>query len=125
MPQNVVHSALTATSVTVTWDPIACIERNGDITSYTGQLEQGGTVVPGGEVTGLGQAFTATELRPFTNYTFEVAGVNSMGPGDFATLTFTTLEARTYVGNGNTSMDIFFLPSWLISVHSSWPCVSH
>ena len=95
MPQNVVLSALTARSVTVTWDPIACIERNGEITSYTGQLEQGGTVVPGGEVTGLGRTFTASELRPFTSYTFKVAGVNSMGPGDFATLTFTTPETCT------------------------------
>ena len=107
-----VLSALTARSVTMTWDPIACIERNGEITSYTGHLVQGGTVVPRGEFTGLGQTFTACELQPFTSYTFEVAGVNSIGTGDFATLTFTTLKAGTLHSacmDTNSHLHSFFL----------------
>ena len=34
--------------------------------------------------------FTATNLTPFTNYTFEVAGVNSFGTGDSVRLTAST-----------------------------------
>ena len=70
----------------VTWDTIECIERNGIITGYTVVFqEQGGANVPG-------RTFSATELTPFTNYIFQVAGVNDAGTGVFAVLTITTAE---------------------------------
>ena len=76
---------MTSRSVNVTWDVIECIERNGIITNYTVVFqEQDGTMIPG-EV--MGQSFNATELTPYTSYTFQVAGVNINGAGPFSEVT--------------------------------------
>ena len=75
----------------VTWNPIECIERNGIITGYTVVFqEQGGANVP---INTVDRTFSATELTPFTNYTFHVAGVNDVGTGPFTDIiTITTSE---------------------------------
>ena len=74
----------------MTWDTIDCIERNRIITNYIVVLqEQGGTNVISSTVD---RTFSATELTPFTNYTFQVAGVNDAGTGFFAVLTIITAE---------------------------------
>ena len=75
----------------VTWDTIECIERNGIITGYTVVFqEQGGANVSGNTVD---RTFSATELTPFTNYTFQVAGVNDVGTGPLTNIiTITTDE---------------------------------
>ena len=75
----------------VTWDTIKCIERNGIITGYTVVFQdRGGANVPGNTVN---RTFSATELTPFTNYTFQVAGVNDVGTGPFTNIiTITTDE---------------------------------
>ena len=75
----------------VTWDTIECIENNGMITGYTVVFqEQGGADVIGNTVD---RTFSATELTPFTSYTFQVAGVNDVGTGPFTDIiTITTDE---------------------------------
>ena len=74
----------TSRSVSVSWDTIECIERNGVITDYTVVFqEQGGAVIPG-EVNVMDRTFTASGLTPHTNYTFRVAGVNINGTGPFS-----------------------------------------
>ena len=79
-PRDVVPST-TSRSVSVSWDAIDCIERNGVITGYTVEFqEQGGARIPG-EV--VGQTFTANGLTPQVNHTFRVAGVNRNGTGPF------------------------------------------
>ena len=80
-----VDPIVTSRSVNVTWDVIECIERNGIITNYTVVFnELDGTAIPG-EV--MGQSFTATELTPYTSYTFQVAGVSINGAGPFSDVT--------------------------------------
>ena len=87
VPNNLTVSS-TPTSITVTWDPIDCTERNGIITSYTVEFhEVGGAEIPG-EVTG--HSFTASALTPNTNYTFRVAGVNNNGSGPFIDIIIST-----------------------------------
>ena len=79
-PLNVT-SITTSTSVMVTWDTIECIERNGIIIGYVVEFqEQGGDRIPAEAV---GQNFTASGLNPATQYTFQVAGINSNGTGPF------------------------------------------
>ena len=79
-PSDVTPS-VTSRSVTITWSAIECIERNGEITDYTVVFqEQGGAEIPG-EVNVMDRSFTASGLTPHTNYTFRVAGVNSIGTG--------------------------------------------
>ena len=77
---------MTARSVNVSWNEIECIERNGMITNYAVEFSSlGGSVIPGVLMMNE-RRFTASGLTPFTNYTFQVAGINSNGTGPFSDL---------------------------------------
>ena len=95
-PQNVVPST-TSRSISVSWDAIDCIERNGNIDDYEVEFRRSdGSETTEGVV--VGQTFTAIGLQFFTAYTFRVAGVNSAGRGPF-----------TAAININTNEDSAFL----------------
>ena len=107
---------MTSRSVNVTWDVIECIERNGIITNYTVVFKKlDGTAILG-EV--MGQSFTATKLTPYTNYTFQVAGVNTNGAGSFSDVTTILTDEdgllTSYIYNHLLILPIFYLS------HSSW-----
>ena len=92
-PQNIAFF-VTSRSVSVSWNEIECIERNGMITNYTVEFSSlGGSVIPGVLMVDERPRFTANGLTPFTNYTFRVAGINSIGTGPFSDLiTIQTVE---------------------------------
>ena len=85
-PVIVMPPIVSSRSITVNWTEIPCIQRNGRIIRY--EVEFG----PSGIGNISGRSFTANELTPFTNYTFQVHGVNSAGPGPYSNLTITTSE---------------------------------
>ena len=80
----------------MTWDQINCIERNGPIFFYHIRFhrEEDGRRVSGMI---LKRTFTALNLVPNTNYTFQVAGVNSRGVGSLTE----TMIISTKVGGMN------------------------
>ena len=90
----------TSRSVSVSWSTIECIEQNGVITDYTVVFQEvGGMMIPG-EVNVMDRTFTASGLTPYTNYTFRVAGVNSINTGLFTnTITIQTDEDGKLVWN--------------------------
>ena len=89
-PTSVSVSEVTSSSITVQWGAVDCIHRNGDITGYTlsyGVQGNGSTQtvnVSGGEATQT----IISELTPSTNYSIEVAAVNSVGTGVYSNLIF-------------------------------------
>ena len=91
----------------VTWGTIECIERNGIITGYTVvfQLEHDGANVLGnGNI--IGRTFSATELTPFTNYTFQVAGVNEVGTGPDTDMITITIDEEGELNSCYVQIDI-------------------
>ncbi len=73
-----------STSITLIWTEIDCLDRNGVITNYILQYGEGTNrnitiTTPSSATTHL-----ITGLKPFTQYTFTVAGVNSVGSGPFS-----------------------------------------
>ncbi len=97
-PRNVMPTIITYRSITVTWDTITCIERNGIITSYTVEFGSSGNPTMRTGITAL--TFTANGLTPFTNYTFQVAGVNSVNTGMYSNIiSITTNEASKHACN--------------------------
>ena len=106
----------------VTWNTIECIESNGIITGYTVVFqEQGGVNVPGNTVD---RTFSATELTPFTNYTFQVAGVNDVGTGPFTDIiTITTDEDGLFSLYLMMSLKSAF-PQFVVLCLTSLPCPS-
>ena len=86
---------MTSRSITVTWDTIECIERNGILTGYTVVFQEPGWANVSSNT--VDRTFSATELTPFTNYTFQVAGVNDVGTGPFTDIiTITTDEGGLF-----------------------------
>ena len=73
---------MTSSSITVQWGAVDCIHRNGDITGYSIQYEADNTTrdVLGGSVTEA----TVSNLMPSTNYSIQVAAVNSAGTGPYS-----------------------------------------
>ena len=76
----------TATTITLTWDEINCVDRNGVITGY--MVHYGITTFNTSlNVTGTSasdRTFTASGLVPLTTYMFRIAAVNSDGVGPYS-----------------------------------------
>ena len=89
VPQSL-SAFVSARNVTVSWQPINCIDRNGDITGYMVMFGVESEPATSETVTEL--SFTRDGLTPGTSYTFRVAGVNSVGTGPSQQITITTDE---------------------------------
>ncbi len=87
-------SAIMSTNITLIWTQIDCLDRNGVITSYIIQYGEGTNrditiTTPSSATTHL-----ITDLKPFTQYTFTVAGVSSVGTGSFSSASLVTRTAE-------------------------------
>ena len=94
-PQLLTGMAVNASQITVTWQPPPMEERNGIIRSYTiTYLPTSNTfALPIVEsVQGNLTSFTASDLEPFTNYTFKVMAV-TISPGPASSVVVQTNEA--------------------------------
>ena len=85
-PTSVSIASVTSSSITVQWEMVPCIHRNGDITGYSVQYEKAGTestqtmsVIGGATLT-----TSITGLILSTNYSIRVAAKNSAGTGDYS-----------------------------------------
>ena len=88
-PTSVSTSAVTSSSITVQWGAVDCIHRNGDITGYSvrygvqGSAEGDRTVVMASGDSSGGM-YMISGLNLSTNYSIEVAAVNSAGTGVYS-----------------------------------------
>ena len=89
-PQGLSVLNVMATSVVLTWNELDCLQRNGDITGYMIRYDRDSRLISDSSST---IAYTVEELIPFTEYSFSVAAVNSVGTGPFSEQTATTLES--------------------------------
>ena len=89
-PTCVTVSKVTSTSITVQWGEVDCIHRNGDITGYTVRYRvQVNGSTQSVSVSGGGSTQTIIfGLIPSTNYSIEVAAVNSVGTGVYSNVIF-------------------------------------
>ena len=113
----VMPPTVSSRSITVNWNEIPCLQRNGMIIRY--EVEFGPS---GGVTTSVisERSFTANELTPFTNYTFQVLGVNSVASGPYSNLIIiTTSEAGNFIELYTPSMYVCSLCFYII--HSSAP----
>ncbi len=77
-------SIVMSTSITLTWTEIDVSERNGVITSYIIQYGEGTNRNILINTQSNATTHLITGLKPFTQYTFTVAGVNSVNTGPFS-----------------------------------------
>ena len=94
-PSSVNATVESSTNITVQWGEVPCIHQNGAITGYSvqyGVVGNGSTenmTVDGASTTQT----TISGLNPSTNYSIEVAAVNSAGTGVYS-------EPRTQLTEG-------------------------
>ena len=77
-PASVTAGNVTANSITVQWEEVPCLHRNGEITDYTVIARTSGEVVQSDDVDD-GREATVSGLNPNTQYSVSVAAVNSAG----------------------------------------------
>ena len=82
-PASVVSGVITPNSITLHWSPVECIHRNGDITGYSIRVMRNGAMDRFVEVQGDTREATVYGLTPSTQYTVQVAAVNSAGTGPY------------------------------------------
>ena len=88
-------SEVTSSSITVQWEMVPCIHRNGDIIGYSVQHTGSGSTqtmsVSGSHVT----VATITGLTASTAYLVRVAAANGAGTGVFSSSQFTVTLGNT------------------------------
>ena len=81
---------ITVFTITVKWDPVDCMHKNGVITEYTIQYykqdRENETMVNSTSML----KYTFTDLQPLTVYVIEVAAVNDAGIGIYGNITAKT-----------------------------------
>ena len=84
---------MNSTTISVQWDEVPCLQQNSDITGYIVRYEPVSGDQPSSElITGTDRMASLTDLLPFTNYSIEVAAVNS---NDSMGLFSTTITGHT------------------------------
>ena len=83
-PNGVEEVSTASNSITVRWEEVDCLLRNGMITGYTAQAVRNGVVEGTASVGGDARQATISGLAPSTEYSVQVAAVNSAGIGLFS-----------------------------------------
>ena len=83
-PRSVRSGTVTASSITVQWGTVPCLDRNGEITGYRAQAVRNGMVEGTASVGGSARQATISGLAPSTTYTIYVAANNTAGYGPFS-----------------------------------------
>ena len=96
-PTSVTTSNVTSSSITVQWGPVNCIHRNGYITGYTMQYRvKGSDDTNNMRVTSSSTEATISGLDFATNYSIEVAAVNSVEAGKYSVAIIGTTKGITF-----------------------------
>ena len=96
VPPIVINTTTISTNITVQWEPVKCIHRNGNITSYSVRVIRNGEIVKNVSVSGYIGNVTISELSPSTEYNISVAAVNSNGTGVYSDDTPVTTEGKVF-----------------------------
>ena len=78
------RGGVTASSITVRWQPVLCLDRNGVIIGYVAQAVRNGMVEETASVGGSARQATISGLSPSTWYTVQVAAMNGAGTGPYS-----------------------------------------
>ena len=76
---------VTSSSITIRWEPVKCIHRNGQITGYL--VKYGNPTTPNTHILSVSENVNETNLLgliPGTNYSIQVAAANTAGVGVYS-----------------------------------------
>ena len=85
-PSDVLISDKNSSTITISWRPVKCIHRNGDIAGYSVRyvIQGNGSMQTVNVSRGDSTKIAISGLKSSTNYSIEVAAVNSAGIGMYS-----------------------------------------
>ena len=83
-PSSVRNGTVNASSITVHWGEVSCLDRNGEITGYRVHAVANRMVKGTASVGGDARQATISRLSPSTWYTVQVAAVNGAATGPYS-----------------------------------------
>ena len=83
-PISVSLVRLTSTTITLQWDVIDCIHRNGEISGYSVRVQWGSSDMIRVVTVGSVRETTITGLHPSTEYYISMAAMNHVGTGVYS-----------------------------------------
>ena len=92
-PPIVINTTTISTNITVQWEPVKCIHRNGNITV---RVIRNGEIAKNVSVSFYIGNVTISELSPSTEYNISVAAVNRNGTGVYSDDTPVTTEGKVF-----------------------------
>ena len=96
-PASVTAGTVTVNSITIQWEEVPCLHRNGEITGYTVVTTISGEVVKSVDVdVDDGREATVSGLNPSNQYSVSVAAVNSAGTGPASSIDIETPGERVW-----------------------------
>ena len=109
-------SKINFTSITVTWQPVSCLQQNGVITHYNFRYTESSA----SHVASMIQSttiisFTASSMYPGTSYTLEVAAVNSNGIGPYTQHVVSTLLPRGKCLSDSNHVNVSYVTTFLFA----------
>ena len=98
-PSNVSATAVSSTEISVMWQEVAAIDRNGNITqyeiTYNGESENQSNLTDGNA-----RSFIITGLDEFSNYSISVRAYTSVGPGPYSPFALETIHGDSKLRMG-------------------------
>ena len=92
-PSNVSAMAVSSTMISVMWQEVTAIDKNGNITRYEVMYNGEFDVMNQSNFTdGNTQSFNITGLDEFANYTISVRAYTSVGPGPYSPIALVTTD---------------------------------
>ena len=83
-PTSITNDTVTANSITLHWEEVTCLDRNGNITDYLVRATRGGQQIQLLRVTADAEEITISGLTLLTEYVIQVAAVNGAGTGPYS-----------------------------------------
>ena len=101
-PDSLRVSSTSLTSISITWGDVPCRERNVDmITGYRVKYHSNHSNPHGNQIDEINRTFTASELIPRTNYTFEVRAFYNHSTNNFTVGPLANITGVTKVPKGS------------------------
>ena len=112
------EGTVTAISITIQWDELPCLERNGEITSYVVEARISGTLIRTVNIDdGSAREATVPGLNPSTEYTVSLQPVNSAGSGPIRSIAIETPGRSVFTSNFINALLSIQIDSVCLSPH--------
>ena len=106
-PPNGVSADATSTAISVQWGSVPCIHQNGQITGYSVRYGVMGSNTE--TMNAAGNVAMISGLETSTNYSVEVAAVNSAGVGEYSDPIIVPTESKICSRNYDVIMPLFLM----------------